>query len=113
MAQSSTGTEQDYLEDNIATVAYHLGRPGAKMRVDHQIGGLNVSEGEVLKEISRRLSVAQGQIDRGELVAMLHDLASVNLTHDAAERQATRMADALIAKGIAALVSPATLKSEA
>ena len=63
MAQSSTGTEQDYLEDNIATVAYHLGRPGAKMRVDHQIGGLNVSEGEVLKEISRRLSVAQACAD--------------------------------------------------
>jgi hypothetical protein len=41
-----------------------------------------------------------GQIDRGELVAMLQDLASVNLSREAKERQAARMADALIAKGI-------------
>lgn len=39
------------------------------------------------------------QIDRGELVAMLQDLASVNLSREAKERQAARMADALIAKG--------------
>jgi hypothetical protein len=48
--------ELQYLEDNIATVAFHLGQPGAVLRVDHEKGGLNVEPGEVLKEISRRLS---------------------------------------------------------
>lgn len=37
-------------------------------------------------------------IDRDELIAMLTDLASVNMQKDAAERQARRMADALIEK---------------
>lgn len=41
-----------------------------------------------------------GSIDRGELILLLQDISSVNLTKDAAERQAARMADALIAKGI-------------
>lgn len=38
-------------------------------------------------------------IDRDELIALLQDMASVNLPREAAERQARRMADALIAKG--------------
>jgi hypothetical protein len=46
------------------------------------------------------IGAAQGRIDRGELVAMLTDLASVNMSSEVAGRQATRMADALIAKGI-------------
>ena len=53
-------TEQDFLEDNIATVAFHLGQPGARLSVSHDGPGLVVDPGEVLKEISRRLSgVAQ------------------------------------------------------
>lgn len=39
-------------------------------------------------------------IDRGELIAMLEDLASVNLSREAVERQARRMADDLIARGL-------------
>jgi hypothetical protein len=53
--QSSPATEQDYLEDNIATVAFHLGQPGARLSVTHNGPGLIVEPGEVLKEISRRL----------------------------------------------------------
>ena len=36
-------------------------------------------------------------IDRDELVALLENLASVNLSREACERQAQRMADGLIA----------------
>lgn len=48
-------TEQEYLEDNIATVAFHLGRPGARLSVQNDLSGLVVDPGEVLKEVSRRL----------------------------------------------------------
>lgn len=52
-------TEQEYLEDNISTVAFHIGRPGARMTVGYDGGSqLVVDPGEVLKEISRRLSPA-------------------------------------------------------
>lgn len=51
-------TEQEFLEDNIATVAFHLGQPGARLSVSHDGPGLVVDPGEVLKEISRRLSGA-------------------------------------------------------
>lgn len=51
-------SEQEYLEDNIATVAFHLGRPGARLSVQNDTGiGLVVDPGEVLKEISLRLTV--------------------------------------------------------
>lgn len=58
----STATEQDYLRDNIATVAFHLGQPGARLSVSHpEKSGLVVEPGEVLKEVSRRLTApAQG-----------------------------------------------------
>lgn len=50
-------TERGYLEDNIATVAHHLGQPGAFLSVHYDGGAkLLVDPGEVLKEISRRLS---------------------------------------------------------
>lgn len=50
-------TEKEYLEDNIATVAFHLGRPGARLSVQNgDLCGLLVEPGEVLKEISRRLT---------------------------------------------------------
>lgn len=66
----STATEQDYLEDNIATVAHHLGQPGACMSVSHSGPGLQVQPGEVLKEISRRLSAAQAEpITNAEVLA--------------------------------------------
>ncbi len=39
-------------------------------------------------------------LDRGELILFLQDLASPNLTKETADRQARRMADALIAKGV-------------
>lgn len=62
-------TEQGYLEDNIRTVAFHLGRPGARMQVAIDSEGcLIVDPGEVLGEISRRLSVAQGYEVCGELL---------------------------------------------
>jgi len=55
-------TEQDFLEDNIATVAFHLGQPGASLEV--RVTGeprLVVDPGEVLQEISRRLSLKTAQ----------------------------------------------------
>src|SRR6516164_3596020 len=45
---------------------------------------------EILREDART-------IDRDELVALLENLASVNLNREACERQAQRMADGLIA----------------
>lgn len=54
--QSYPVTEQAFLEDNIATVAFHLGQPGARLSVSHDGPGLVVDPGEVLKEISRRLT---------------------------------------------------------
>lgn len=39
-------------------------------------------------------------VDRNELIALLEDLASVNLSREAVERQARRMADDLIARGL-------------
>jgi hypothetical protein len=45
------------LEENIATMAWHLGQPGAKLSVQHDKSGLIVDPGDVLKEISRRLSI--------------------------------------------------------
>lgn len=55
-------TEQEFLEDNIATVAHHLRQDGARLEIDHRESGkvgLIVEPGEVLREIARRLSVAQ------------------------------------------------------
>ncbi len=56
------------------------------------------------KEIAGLGGAAQASlppvIDRGELIALLQDLASVNLSRDAVERQARRMADDLIARGL-------------
>lgn len=53
--------EQQFLEDNIATVAFHLGQPGAKLSVRSDKDALMVDPGEVLQEISRRLTVAHAQ----------------------------------------------------
>lgn len=95
-------TEQGFLEDNIATVAHHLGRPGATMQVDHPAGGLNVSTGEVLKEVSRRLGVAQASPDR-DAVARIIDPVAFNhifLKRESAEhrqREAREKADAILA----------------
>lgn len=36
--RSSTATEQSYLEDNIATVAFHLGQPGARLLQEAEKG---------------------------------------------------------------------------
>jgi hypothetical protein len=44
-------------------------------------------------------------IDRSELIALLQDLASVNLSREACERQAMRMADDLIARGLTLAVT--------
>jgi hypothetical protein len=53
---SSHATEQEYLEDNISTVAWHLGRPGAHVTISYDGGAkLVVSLGNVLAEIARRL----------------------------------------------------------
>jgi hypothetical protein len=58
--------EREFLEDNIATVSFHLGQPGARLTVSHDGPGLVVDPGEVLKEISRRLGgVAQRAGDCG------------------------------------------------
>lgn len=58
--------ERAFLEDNIATVAFHLGRPGARLEVS--LPGwnptLSVDPGEVLQEISRRLTVVLAQSSR-------------------------------------------------
>lgn len=65
-APESLSTEADelrHLEDNIATVAHHLGQPGARLSVSHDGPGLVVDPGEVLKEISRRLGIAQAKLD--------------------------------------------------
>lgn len=64
---------------------------------------------DVVKEILDRAAresapVAQAAlpplVDRAELVGLLEDLASVNLSREAVERQARRMADDLIARGL-------------
>lgn len=60
-------SEQVYLEDNIQTVAFHLGQPGASLRVS--VDGsprLLVDPGEVLKEVSRRLQSPVVCDDGGE-----------------------------------------------
>jgi hypothetical protein len=49
-------------------------------------------------------------VDRAELIKLLEDLASVNLSREARERQARRMADDLIARGLGLRFQP---KSEA
>jgi hypothetical protein len=54
--RSSSAIEQDYLEDNIATVAFHIGRPGARLSVTNDVSGLIVDAGEILKEVSLRLT---------------------------------------------------------
>lgn len=72
--RQDAATERLFLEDNIATVAFHLGRRGASLMVLHQGSpGLAVDPGEVLAEISRRLTLvpAQGKSDRDKLAAML------------------------------------------
>lgn len=56
MGEQLDATEREYLEDNIATVAFHLGQPGATLGISHDTGGLRVDPGEVLREISRRLT---------------------------------------------------------
>jgi hypothetical protein len=61
MSQSSPVSEREYLEDNIATVAFHLGQPGARLSVQHDKSGVLVDPGEVLKEISRRLTADHAQ----------------------------------------------------
>lgn len=67
-----TATEQDYLEDNIATVAFHLGRPSARLSVTNDLCGLVVDSGEVLKEVSRRLVPAQQTPDTLEVLLELY-----------------------------------------
>jgi hypothetical protein len=56
--RQDAATERQFLEENIATVAFHLGQPGAKLSVRSDKNALMVDPGEVLKEISRRLTVA-------------------------------------------------------
>jgi len=71
--------EQQHLEDNIATVAHHLGRPGARLEVRHGNGsaGLVVDPCEVLKVISRRLDRPAVTLpaEYGELVRNSRELA--------------------------------------
>lgn len=54
--------EVQFLEDNIATVAFHLGQPGARLNISHDKSGLAVDPGEVLQEISRRLTRDRAQV---------------------------------------------------
>ncbi len=63
VGETLDATEQGFLEDNIATVAFHLCQPGASLNVNHDKGGLRVDPGEVLKEVSRRLSAAQASLE--------------------------------------------------
>lgn len=68
-------SEQEYLEDNIATVAFHLGQPGARISVHSDSGrvGLVVDPGEVLKEVSRRIESHK---------ALLADVARIKVQRD-------------------------------
>ncbi len=99
---SSSGSEQDYLEDNIATVAFHLGQPGARLSVSHNGPGLIVDPGEVLKEISRRLGgVAQGSLEISQHIGWLKQYVE-GMTADnwrdmqlRAERQLEQLATAV------------------
>lgn len=84
MRQDSAAEERQFLEENIATVAFHLGQPGATMRADWSKGSLAVDAGEVLKEISRRLSApAQGsQVpSREQLIRTICGHALCDLQH--------------------------------
>lgn len=71
--ETLSATEQEFLEDNIATVAFHLGQPGACLGITHKGPGLVVGAGEVLKEISRRLGIAQRPAARDALAQTLLD----------------------------------------
>jgi len=64
-APMTSREELEFLEENIATVAFHLGQPGARLGISHDGGALAVDPGEVLAEISRRLSLAQSANNRG------------------------------------------------
>src|SRR6185437_8459649 len=61
MSAQMNEEERQFLEENIATVAFHLGQPGAKLSVRSDKNALMVDPGEVLKEISRRLTVVPAQ----------------------------------------------------
>jgi hypothetical protein len=87
---SSAASEQDYLEDNIATLAHHLAQPGAFLCVHYDgAAKLLVDPGEVLKEASRRLSpeadpsaATEGEIDFNDpLTSRIMGAARLH-THD-------------------------------
>lgn len=86
----SAASEQDYLEDNIATLAHHLAQPGAFLCVHYDgAAKLLVDPGEVLKEASRRLSpeadpsaATEGEIDFNDpLTSRIMGAARLH-THD-------------------------------
>jgi hypothetical protein len=90
----------DWLEDQarIATNSLHCGDNSGTIQRTH-------AWARKLEAAALHLrSVAQGSLppllDRGELVRLLQDLASVNLSMEACERQANRIADDLIARGL-------------
>lgn len=73
-------TERPYLEDNIATVAFHLGQPGARLTVSYNDGPrLAVDPGEVLKEVSRRLTAAPQSVSTETADAALYRLLASNI----------------------------------
>jgi hypothetical protein len=76
--------ERQFLEENIATVAFHLGQPGAKLSVRSDKGALMVDPGEVLKEISRRLTVTDspsrpGRITEDQIMQVIRKVTSGEL----------------------------------
>ena len=83
MTQLESVTAEDeamFLEDNIATVAFHLGQPGARMSVGYEGGSkLIVDPGEVLKEISRRLRTPSQPAASGAQLSALDDASNACL----------------------------------
>ena len=82
------------LEDNIATVAFHLGQPGARLSVQHDKSGLIVDPGDTLKEISRRLEPPPPIPDGRIALEALEPFARISLIRDSDPGALNDMIDA-------------------
>jgi hypothetical protein len=120
-------SEREYLEDNIATVAFHLGQPGARLSVQHDKSGVLVDPGAALKEISRRLTAdhAQRPAAREAIAKIIYDAFPFEPRLDHAQKpewvpggnsirqdEARRAADKICALSLSSTDRPQTTYSQ-